>query len=98
MKKIIKHALLRFGGYNIAKEIYLQNEKRLLRKKVKQFIDTGSLELPDSIMFEPTQRCNLRCKMCYQDRSILAGQKEMSYRSEERRVGKECRSRWSPYH
>src|SRR3712207_4268195 len=24
--------------------------------------------------------------------------KEISYRSEERRVGKECRSRWSPYH
>ena len=23
---------------------------------------------------------------------------EGSYRSEERRVGKECRSRWSPYH
>ena len=22
----------------------------------------------------------------------------ISYRSEERRVGKECRSRWSPYH
>ena len=23
---------------------------------------------------------------------------KVSYRSEERRVGKECRSRWSPYH
>ena len=23
---------------------------------------------------------------------------ELFYRSEERRVGKECRSRWSPYH
>ena len=23
---------------------------------------------------------------------------ELGYRSEERRVGKECRSRWSPYH
>ena len=23
---------------------------------------------------------------------------EKCYRSEERRVGKECRSRWSPYH
>src|SRR2546430_17504892 len=23
---------------------------------------------------------------------------EFNYRSEERRVGKECRSRWSPYH
>ena len=24
--------------------------------------------------------------------------KTLSFRSEERRVGKECRSRWSPYH
>ena len=24
--------------------------------------------------------------------------RELAYRSEERRVGKECRSRWSPYH
>ena len=23
---------------------------------------------------------------------------KLTYRSEERRVGKECRSRWSPYH
>src|SRR5256884_2797657 len=26
------------------------------------------------------------------------GQLRTTYRSEERRVGKECRSRWSPYH
>ena len=25
-------------------------------------------------------------------------EKQMAERSEERRVGKECRSRWSPYH
>ena len=25
-------------------------------------------------------------------------EKDISFRSEERRVGKECRSRWSPYH
>ena len=28
--------------------------------------------------------------------TIIEG--EMTIRSEERRVGKECRSRWSPYH
>ena len=28
----------------------------------------------------------------------LANAKKISPRSEERRVGKECRSRWSPYH
>ena len=27
-----------------------------------------------------------------------AAKKDVLYRSEERRVGKECRSRWSPYH
>ena len=28
----------------------------------------------------------------------LAARHEVRVRSEERRVGKECRSRWSPYH
>src|SRR5258708_38038153 len=28
----------------------------------------------------------------------LAAEGELAERSEERRVGKECRSRWSPYH
>ena len=28
----------------------------------------------------------------------MAGQSHLNQRSEERRVGKECRSRWSPYH
>src|SRR5258705_5813419 len=31
-------------------------------------------------------------------RDYLAGLKHQAKRSEERRVGKECRSRWSPYH
>ena len=29
---------------------------------------------------------------------LIKGDDEPIYRSEERRVGKECRSRWSPYH
>ena len=28
----------------------------------------------------------------------LESQRQEAFRSEERRVGKECRSRWSPYH
>src|SRR5256885_12280250 len=31
------------------------------------------------------------------DLDVLAGVQQL-HRSEERRVGKECRSRWSPYH
>ena len=33
-----------------------------------------------------------------QETSLKALDNEDKYRSEERRVGKECRSRWSPYH
>ena len=29
---------------------------------------------------------------------VAGGARGMDVRSEERRVGKECRSRWSPYH
>ena len=31
-------------------------------------------------------------------KSLKSGNYEVVDRSEERRVGKECRSRWSPYH
>ena len=31
-------------------------------------------------------------------RRLVAGRVSLAIRSEERRVGKECRSRWSPYH
>ena len=53
-----------------------------------------------SIMLEET-------KIKYKITSINLGKEEQfkpeflkinPYRSEERRVGKECRSRWSPYH
>ena len=30
--------------------------------------------------------------------TIVRRLRRLAYRSEERRVGKECRSRWSPYH
>jgi len=37
-------------------------------------------------------------KCCDPDTGYLYFMDNFFYRSEERRVGKECRSRWSPYH
>ena len=34
----------------------------------------------------------------YSNKALCASRQGDSERSEERRVGKECRSRWSPYH
>src|SRR2546426_9010410 len=36
--------------------------------------------------------------LCFRSRRSMAGEIDRTQRSEERRVGKECRSRWSPYH
>jgi MoaA/NifB/PqqE/SkfB family radical SAM enzyme len=78
VKRIIKQGLLRVGGYTPARNIQLKREYRSLGKKVEDFRNTGVVALPDMVMFEPTQRCNLRCKMCFQDRQALANSGELT--------------------
>ena len=38
------------------------------------------------------------CELNAENRAVLKPEGLLTTRSEERRVGKECRSRWSPYH
>ena len=45
--------------------------------------------------FRAKKGCNVS-QLHYAKKGIITP--ELEYRSEERRVGKECRSRWSPYH
>ena len=37
-------------------------------------------------------------KLAEEKPDVICFQEVLPHRSEERRVGKECRSRWSPYH
>src|SRR2546430_13881215 len=50
--------------------------------------------------FDPDEVARLETEMwrSYYSRQRVRLFTQMSERSEERRVGKECRSRWSPYH
>ena len=48
-------------------------------------------ELDDSDIYVNNQNDNF-------DEPLISEFAEEDVRSEERRVGKECRSRWSPYH
>ena len=45
----------------------------------------------------PGQTTSAWCHFCFRDRLVPINS-QPPLRSEERRVGKECRSRWSPYH
>jgi radical SAM protein with 4Fe4S-binding SPASM domain len=78
MRRIIKQGLLHFGGYGAAQKLHAQLENRRLVTSVREFFDTGEVPVPSEVVFEPTQRCNLRCKMCHQDRVALGKQGELT--------------------
>ena len=67
------------------------NSVRLRVELVKKFLKLAD---PDIMCLQETK--------CIDDQLPLKSFEKLGYkyaaRSEERRVGKECRSRWSPYH
>src|SRR5690348_18395351 len=54
----------------------------------------GKSDLWRLVQVEPVEIISI----CDPDQHMLAGALDIAARSEERRVGKECRSRWSPGH
>ena len=78
IKKHLKQNLLHLGGYSVARSIYARLEHRDLAQRVNRFLKTGQLALPDRVILEPSLRCNLRCIMCYQDRSSFEDFSELS--------------------
>src|SRR5260370_2424973 len=56
--------------------------------------------LPEQVggVFDAAIACDNALPHLLADDDLLRGVSGMAARSEERRVGKECRSRWSPYH
>src|SRR2546422_10956837 len=60
----------------------------ILKSIELDILETGKLDLPDDVLAEAD----------YVVATIHYGTNQSKERSEERRVGKECRSRWSPYH
>ncbi len=58
--------------------------------------DSGDLRLLSSILKK--EGYYVYRASSAQDLEAILENEEIHIRSEERRVGKECRSRWSPYH
>ena len=75
----------------------------VLLRKMKHFQDLGHTVIfligdMTSLIGDPTGRNITRPPMTREDINRNAETYRAQVRSEERRVGKECRSRWSPYH
>src|SRR5438093_13603466 len=60
--------------------------------------DVCSSDLDTQSRYAAMRRCTSRTRAHCRTAQRRACKPAATHRSEERRVGKECRSRWSPYH
>ena len=70
---------------------------RLFRVVQPEVVDKTFLVAPVLLDLDPALQIDLDVEKAFQ---VFPGEGSdlPEHRSEERRVGKECRSRWSPYH
>src|SRR3712207_9594087 len=87
-------------------EFYGTGDQAEAERTVQRALDLGVTFLDTADMYGPftNERLVGRAIAGRRDEVVLATKfgnergEDGSFRSEERRVGKECRSRWSPYH
>ena len=90
MKKIAVDAM---GGDN-APQALVEGANRA----VQEFSDIEILLYGDEAKIKPYLTAGERIRIIHTEEKIDSDDEPTTTRSEERRVGKECRSRWSPYH
>ena len=73
---------------------YVSEMEGLMKEAIQELEDLDCLEAGRLVL------CTSDTTGCYRLPAILKSFQDRypGIRSEERRVGKECRSRWSPYH
>ena len=85
------------NGARLAFSGLLRTDLRVRQHQGKETFVVGEID-EDAILGMPFLAQH-ECQLNFQRNTLtLQGQELTCTRSEERRVGKECRSRWSPYH
>ena len=74
----------------------LQEHLPLITQQLEEELDAEQMEFLAEEA--PEQVLTMLKTKGYFNGKVTVSRKGITTRSEERRVGKECRSRWSPYH
>ena len=92
MTKLYDQSLEQLHALLVSKEITAQDLTQATFERIKETEDTmGSF-------ITLNEEKALEMAKALDEKGISEGNVLAGLRSEERRVGKECRSRWSPYH
>ena len=79
----------------LSASVLLTRTEQIVNRTLSQVIAVDDLESESSLAGSIFWRIK---DLLDEGRDDMTEQERLSSRSEERRVGKECRSRWSPYH
>ena len=89
----------------MASKTLAKNRKARFEYEIQKTMEVGIVLLGTEVKSVRAGQINLAESYCRVDDSLQVyllnahiSQYDFGNRSEERRVGKECRSRWSPYH
>src|SRR5258706_10437701 len=96
-------AIALLGVFLVASERELKKKRQEVELLVTKLSDAPAEAAASTMAAMPTaadanELIELLAKSTELEKELGAAQSKLEMRSEERRVGKECRSRWSPYH
>ena len=90
------------GAYSIYQSVETLNQAVYLDEEFADLLHRGEKSFKDLDPVEQSRLATFFFSEVHLVEYILSledeGLSDLHFRSEERRVGKECRSRWSPYH
>ena len=75
-----------------------KERRRVLIHRQKSYLTAGVVTLVAVVAMMGAYQYEKRAEKQEQQEQVTLAEQTDTARSEERRVGKECRSRWSPYH
>jgi MoaA/NifB/PqqE/SkfB family radical SAM enzyme len=86
-EKLFKRMLKKLKVYNASASIYNRYQHMARVRTYRKMKETGEAPLPKRILFEPTQCCNLRCKMCFFNRDMTIKPNEMTTEQIKKAIG-----------
>lgn len=75
----LKLFVTKIGLLGLFRYLFYILKRYQLRSKYRKYLSNGKLPLPDTVYFDMTFKCNLRCKMCYLDFDTVSKIKELTY-------------------
>ncbi|HIH26114.1 radical SAM protein [Candidatus Woesearchaeota archaeon] len=74
----LKNLASNLGVMNVARKYYLKKYYENLEDKFHEYRESGKVPMPDTLIWEPTGKCNLRCRMCYINFAVTTKVREMT--------------------